>query len=165
MEIKIISTRELLLGCGPKNQTYEMLQTGMVGVPAIVFCRYHECDITGIRFNVYEEPETCKSVLGLDANMLYPSTLMMEDFSCSKEKLVKVAAPKSGHNLKILTRGVQNGSLFGFVQVDIEVSKELHKKFSEMSPLFMVMEIVDEHIPDQKVTSKLKDAEDATQIR
>ena len=32
-----------------KNQAYELLQTGMVGGPAIVFCRYHERDITGIR--------------------------------------------------------------------------------------------------------------------
>ena len=120
----------------------------MVGGPAIVFCRYHECDITGIRFHVYEELETCRTVLGLNPNMLYLSTLMMEDFSCGKEKLFKVAAPKSGHNLKILTRGVQNGSLFRFVKVDIEVPKELLEKFSKMSPRFVVMEIPDEQIPD-----------------
>ena len=92
-----------------KNQAYELLQTGMVGGPAIVFCRHHERDITGIRSHVYEEPKTCKTVLGLDANMLYPSTLM-QDFPCGKERLVKVATPVSEHNLKILTEGVQNGS-------------------------------------------------------
>ena len=76
-----------------KNQAYELLQTGMVGGPAIVFCRYHKRDITGMRYHVYEEPKTCKTVLGLDTNMLYPNTLMMEDFPCGKEKLVKVYQP------------------------------------------------------------------------
>ena len=108
----------------------------MVGGPAIVFCRYHERDITSIRSQVYEEPETSKTVLGLDANMLYPSTLL-QDFPCGKEKLF---APKSRHNLTLLTRGVQNNDLFGFAQVDIEVPGELHDKFSEMIP--------DEQIPD-----------------
>ena len=68
--------------------------------------------------------------------MLYPSTLL-QDFPCGKEKLF---APKSRHNLTLLTRGVQNNDLFGFAQVDIEVPGELHDKFSEMIP--------DEQIPD-----------------
>ena len=58
-----------------KNQAYELLQTGMVGGTAIVFCRYHERDITGIRSHVHE-----------NANMLYPSTLL-QDFPFWKEKL------------------------------------------------------------------------------
>ena len=70
-----------------KNQAYKLLQTGMVGGPAIVFCRYHERDITSIRSQVYEEPETSKTVLGLDANMLYPS-ILLQDFPCGKEKLL-----------------------------------------------------------------------------
>ena len=119
----------------------------MVCGPAIVFCRYHERDITGIRSHVYEEPKTCKTVLGLDANMLYPSTLL-QYLPCGKEKLFKVPTPKSRRNLKILTRVVQNNEIFGFAQVDIEVPKELHEKFREMSPLFVDMEIPDEQIPD-----------------
>ena len=83
----------------------------MVGGPAIIFCRYHERDITAIRSHVYEEPKTCKTFSGLDVNMLYPSTLM-QDFLCGKERIVKAATPGSEHNLKILTEGVQNGSLF-----------------------------------------------------
>ena len=129
-----------------KNEAYELLQTGMVGGPAIVFCRYHERDVTGIRSHVYPEPKTCKTVLGLDANMLYPSTLM-QDFPCGKEKLFKVPTSESTHNLEVLTRGVQNGSLFGFAQVDIEVPTDLFEKFSEMSPLFVVQEIPDTQIP------------------
>ena len=129
-----------------KNQAYELLQTGMVGGPAIVFCRYHERDITGIRSHIYEEPETCKTVLELDANMLYPSTLM-QDFPSGKERFFKFATTESKHKFKILTEGVQNGSLFGFVRVDIEVPLDLYDRFSEMSPLFVVMKIPDEQIP------------------
>ena len=80
-----------------KNQAYELLQTSMVGGPAIVFCRYHERDITAIKSHVYEEPETCKTVLGLDANMLYPSTLL-QDFPCGKEKLFRVCLENCTRN-------------------------------------------------------------------
>ena len=130
-----------------KNEAYELLQTGMVGGPAIVFCRYHERNISGIRSHVYENPKLCKTILGLDANMLYPSTLL-HDYPCGKEKLIKVPTPEAKHNLDLLTRGVENGSLFGFAQVDIEVPEELYEKFSEMPPLFVVMEIADAQIPE-----------------
>ena len=119
----------------------------MVSGPAIVFCRYYECDILGIRSHVYENPKLCKTVLGPDANMLSSSTLL-QDFPCGKEKLFKYPASKSRHNLKRLTRASQNNEMFGFAQLAIELPKELHEKFSEMSPLFVVMEIPDEQIPD-----------------
>ncbi len=78
-----------------KNEAYELLQTGMVGGPAIVYSSsYHERDVTGIRSHVYERPKFCKTVLGFDANMLYPSTLMV-DFPCGKEKLFKVPTPEA----------------------------------------------------------------------
>ena len=130
-----------------KNEAYELLQTGMVGGPAIVFCRYHERNVSGVRSHMNEKPKTCKTILGYDANMLYPSTLM-QDFPCGKEKLFKVPTPEAKHNLEVLTRGVQDGSLFGFAQVDIEVPKDLFEKFSEMSPLFVVQEIPNDHIPE-----------------
>ena len=38
--------------CG-KNQAYELLKTGMVGGPAIVFCRYHKRGKTRIRSHIY----------------------------------------------------------------------------------------------------------------
>ena len=97
----------------------------MVSGPAIVFCRYHERDVTSLRSHVYPDSETCKTVLGLDANILYPSTLM-QDFPCGKEKLIKVPTPEAKHNLEVLARGVQDGSLFGFAQVDIEVLSLIH---------------------------------------
>ena len=39
--------------------------------------------------------------------------------------------------------------MFGFAQVDIEVTDELYDKFSEMSPLFVVQEIPDQYIPKE----------------
>ncbi|XP_057292550.1 uncharacterized protein LOC130621260 [Hydractinia symbiolongicarpus] len=131
-----------------KNEAYELLQTGMVGGPAIVFCRYHERDVTGIRSHIYgRNSKKCKTILGYDANILYPSTLM-QDFPCGKRKLIKIKTPTVKHNLELLTQGVQNGSLFGFAQVDIELLKELYEKFSEMPPLFVVKEIPDDQIPE-----------------
>ncbi|XP_057312292.1 uncharacterized protein LOC130653799 [Hydractinia symbiolongicarpus] len=130
-----------------KNEANELLQTGIVGGPAIVFFRYHERDVTGIRSHIYQEPRKCKTVLGLDANLLYPSRLM-NYFPCGKEKLIKSNPPTAEHNIGLLIEGMQNGSLFGFAQVDIEVSLELHEKFSEMAPLFVVKEIPDEQIPE-----------------
>ena len=135
-----------------KNEAYELLQTGMVGGPAIVFCRYHERNVSGVRSHMYDavsaqKPETCKTILGYDANMLYPSTLM-QDFPCGKEKLFKVPTPEAKHNLEVLTGGVQDGSLFGFAQVDIEVPEDLFEKFREMSPLFVVQEIPNDQIPE-----------------
>ena len=46
--------------------------------------------------------------------------------SGGKEKLVKIGKPESTHS-----RDVQNGSLFGFAQVDIEVLLELHEKLAK----------------------------------
>ena len=90
--------REVQISCtdSTENQAYKLLQTGMVGGPAIVFCRYHERDITGIRSHVYENPKLCKTVLVVNANMLYPSTVL-QDFPCGKEKLFKYLAPKLRH--------------------------------------------------------------------
>ena len=40
--------------------------------------------------------------------------------------------------------------MFGFAQADIEVTEVLYEKISEMSPLFVVKEIIDEQIPERK---------------
>lgn len=109
----------------------------MVGRPANVFCRYHVRDITGIRCHIYNNKKPCETVLGLDANKMYPSTLM-HYFPCGKKKLVKVPKPTVCHNLELSIQGVQNGSLFGFAQVNIEVPKEFYETFSEMALFFVV---------------------------
>ena len=55
-----------------KTTAYELLSTGMVGVPAHVFTRDHEKGITRIRSHVYgEKGKLTKVVIGYDANSLY----------------------------------------------------------------------------------------------
>ena len=59
-------------GC-KKTDVYELLRTGIVGKPAQVFARYHEKNITRIRFHVYgEKGKLTKGIIGYDANALYP---------------------------------------------------------------------------------------------
>ena len=55
-----------------KTATYKLLRTGMVGRPAQFFTRYHEKDITCIRFHVYgEKGKLIRVVIGYDANGFY----------------------------------------------------------------------------------------------
>ena len=49
--------------------------------------------------------------------------------------------PTSQRNIEWFNKKVLNDSIFGFVQVDIEVPEELKDKFSEMAPFFVVDEI------------------------
>ena len=37
-----------------KNEAYELLTTGMIGGPSIVFCRYAEADVSKIRSHRYQ---------------------------------------------------------------------------------------------------------------
>ena len=49
----------------PKNRAYDLLRTGMVGGPAIVFCRYHKRRKTRIRARIYDRNgKKCKKILG-----------------------------------------------------------------------------------------------------
>ena len=73
-----------------KNEAYEMLTTGMIGGPSIVFCRYAEAGVLKIRSHIYRgaDAKTCRSVQGLDANSLYlfcPG----QEMPCGKEKVFK----------------------------------------------------------------------------
>ena len=51
----------------------QLVKNNIVGGPAIIFHRYHEKDITKIRGE-----ETCRSILGYDANTLYLWALMQD---------------------------------------------------------------------------------------
>ena len=57
---------------------YKLLKDNIVGGPSIVFHRYHEKDVTTIRPTDYEEPKTCKKIIGYDANALYLWCIMQE---------------------------------------------------------------------------------------
>jgi len=54
-----------------ETTVYNLLKTGMVGGPSIVFCRYHEAGMTKIRSHKYDKAKTCRGVIGYDANALY----------------------------------------------------------------------------------------------
>ena len=69
-----------------KNEAYEMLTTGMIGGPSIVFCRYAEAGVSQIRSHIYEDAKTCRTVLGLDANSLY-LFCSGQEMPCGKEKV------------------------------------------------------------------------------
>ena len=123
--------------CG-KNKAYELLRTGMVGGPAIVFTRYHNRGKTRIRAHRYgRNGKKCKTILGYDTNALY-LYCSGQVMPCGKEELIKVASPTSQRAIERQTKKVLNDTLFGFAQVDIEVPEELYERFSEMSPLFVV---------------------------
>ena len=115
-----------------KNEAYEMLTTGMIGGPSIVFCRYAEAGVSRIRSHIYEDAKTCRAVLGLDANSLY-LFCSGQEMPCGKEKVFQ-SNPEERDEL---IQNVLNDKLFGFFQVDIEVPEQLLDKFSEFSPLFI----------------------------
>ena len=133
-----------------KNEAYEMLTTGMIGGPSIVFCRYAEAGVSQIRSHIYEDTKTCRAVLGLDANSLY-LFCSGQEMPCGKEKVFS-SNPEEKDKL---IQNVLNGKLFGFFQVDIEVPEQLLDKFSEFSPLFILSEVPEDQIPQHMEDYKI----------
>ena len=58
------------------SDLHQLVKDNIVGGPAIIFHRYHEKDVTKIRGG-----ETCRTVVGYDANALYLWALM-QDMPC-----------------------------------------------------------------------------------
>ena len=130
-----------------KNEAYEILTTGMVGGPSIVFCRYAEAGVSRIRSHRYSDSaagkageagaklradaKTCRAVLGLDANSLY-LFCSGQEMPCGKEKVFS-SNPEEKDKL---IQNVLNDKLFGFFQVDIEVPEQLRKHFFRIFPSF-----------------------------
>ena len=133
-----------------KNEAYEMLTTGMIGGPSIVFCRYAEAGVSKIRSHIYEDAKTCRAVQGLDANSLY-LFCSGQEMPCGKEKVFQSEA---GEKDKLI-QNVLNDKLFGFFQVDIEVPEQLLDKFSEFSPLFVLSEVPEDQIPQHMQDYKI----------
>ena len=127
-----------------KNEAYEMLKTGMIGGPSIVFCRYAEAGVSQIRSHIYKDAKTCRAVLGFDANSLY-LYCSGQEMPCGKEKVFRCNGGVEEKDEII--QNVLNDELFGFFQVDIEVPKQLRKRFSEFSPLFILDEVPEDQIP------------------
>ena len=130
-----------------KNEAYEMLKTGMIGGPSIVFCRYAEAGVSKIRSHIYrgsdsEKAKTCRSVHGLDSNSLY-LFCSGQEMPCGKDKVFKC---NPGEKNEII-QNVLNDKLFGFFEVDIEVPEQKRKRFSEFCPLFVISEVPEAQIP------------------
>ena len=134
-----------------KNEAYEMLKTGMIGGPSIVFCRYAEAGVSKIRSHIYsEKAKTCRSVHGLDSNSLY-LFCSGQEMPCRKEKVFKC---NPGEKNEII-QNVLNDKLFGFFEVDIEVPEQKRKRFSEFCPLFVISEVPEEQIPQHMKDYKI----------
>ena len=69
--------------------------------------------------------------------------------SCGKDTLVVNKKPFHQKRIAKFSKHVLKGKVFGFAQVDIEVPDKLYDKFSKMSPLFVVQEILDRDIPEE----------------
>ena len=135
-----------------KNEAYEMLTTGMIGGPSIVFCRHAEAGVSKIRSHIYseEDAKTCRSVQGLDANSLY-LFCSGQEMPCGKEKVFKCNPEEKNE----IIQNVLNDKLFGFFEVDIEVPEQKRKRFSEFCPLFVISEVPEEQIPQHMKDYKI----------
>ena len=139
-----------------KNEAYEMLKTGMIGGPSIVFCRYAEAVVSKIRSHIYRgaDAKICRSVQGLDANSLY-LFCSGQEMPCGKEKVFHCDPRERGESEAEIIQNVLNDKLFGFFQVDIEVPEQLRKHFSEFSPLFVISEVPEDQIPQHMQDYKI----------
>ena len=135
-----------------KNEAYEMLTTGMIGGPSIVFCRHAEAGVSKIRSHIYreEEAKTCRSVQGLDANSLY-LFCSGQEMPCGKEKVFHCDPEEKNE----IIQNVLNDKLFGFFEVDIEVPEQKRKRFSEFCPLFVISEVPEDQIPQHMKDYKI----------
>ena len=143
-----------------KNEAYEMLTTGMIRRPSIVFCRYAEAGVSKIRSHIYRGSEagaklradakTCRSVHGLDANSLY-LFCSGQEMPCGKEKVFKCNPEEKDE----LIQNVLNDKLFGFFEVDLEIPDQLRDKFSEFCPLFVISEVPEDQIPQHMKDYKI----------
>ena len=135
-----------------KNEAYEMLTTGMIGGPSIVFCRHAEAGVSKIRSHIYREEDAkiCRSVQGLDANSLY-LFCSGQEMPCGKEKVFHCDPEEKNEIIK----NVLNDKLFGFFEVDIEVPEQKRKRFSEFCPLFVISEVPEDQIPQHMKDYKI----------
>ena len=144
-----------------KNEANEMLTTGMIGGPSIVFCRYAEAGVSKIRSHIYSgaDAKICRSVQGLDANSLY-LYCSGQEMPCGKEKVFHCDPRERSESEAEIIQNVLNDKLFGFFQVDIEVPEQLRGHFSEFSPLFVISEVpeyqIPQHMQDYKINTGRK---------
>ena len=131
----------------PGKEAYDMLKEAVVGGPSLVFTKYHEVGVTGIRSHQIAEPRLCKNILGYDANAFYLST-MFREMPCGKERVVHYEDEYQTEAAPVITHRLKEGNWFGFAEVDIEIPKPLHPKFEEMCPFFYNKVVPVEAVPE-----------------
>jgi len=131
----------------PSKEAYEMLKGAVVGGPSLVFTRYHEAGVTGIRSHQFEEPRLCKKILGFDTSALYLST-MLREMPCGKEKVVHYDDDRQAEAAAVLIRRLKAGEWFGFAEVRTEIPERLWPMFEEMCPFFYNKQVPAEAVPE-----------------
>ena len=122
VKIRCKACKQIKINCilCAKNKPYELLKTGMIGGPSIVFCRYAEAEMSKIRSHKYENAKTCKSVVAFDANSLY-LYCSGQEMPCGKEENVEIEKPNDPELIDKLYKDILEDKLFGFLQVGIYV--------------------------------------------
>ena len=120
----------------PGREAYTMLKRAVVGGPSLVFTRYHEAGVTGIRSHQFEEPRLCKKILGFHASALYLST-MLREMPYGKERVKYYTDNRQAEAAEVLILRLKAGEWFGFTEVDIKIPERLWPKFEEMCPFFI----------------------------
>ena len=92
------------------NEAYELLTTGMIEGPSIVFCRYAEAGVSKIRSHWYQDAKVCEAIHGYDANSLY-LFCSGQEMPCRKEKLHRSKNPENPKVIKNITE--ESISIFG----------------------------------------------------
>ena len=70
---------------------------------------------------------------------------------CGKEKVFKCNPDEQDE----IIQNVLNDKLFGFFEVDIEVTEQKRKRFSEFCPLFVISEVPEDQIPQHMKDYKI----------
>ena len=104
---------------------YDLMKSGIVGGPSIIFKRYVEAGKTLIR----NGSKLCKKAIGYDANALYLWAIS-QWMPTGDYKRIET------YDLKQLEEDILNDKLFGFMKVDIETPEHLKEYFEEMTPIF-----------------------------
>lgn len=102
-----------------RKRTYELLKTGIFGLPSMTFWRFHEQNKTKTRNHIYADPKLPKLISGFNAFILYLCCIRQK-IPRGKEKyiliLVEVWLKK---NSSEFCERVLNNNSFWLVQVDI----------------------------------------------
>ena len=118
-----------------------MLKEAAVGGPSLVFIRFLEIGVTGLRVHQFPAPKLCRKILGFDTNALYLST-KLEDVPCGQEQVACYFGAEAAAAL-VLTQRLKARTWFGFAEVDIEIPEPLWLKFEQVPT-----EAVQQHMLD-----------------